>query len=55
MRSEFLAKLWSRLGVARWDPEPSVLATLPGSVLPSEALLFHTLADMEGVLESKTI
>ncbi|CAE7539313.1 unnamed protein product [Symbiodinium natans] len=49
VRSEFLAKLWSRLGVARWDPEPSVLATLPGSVLPSEALLFHTLADMEGV------
>ncbi|CAE7874682.1 unnamed protein product [Symbiodinium necroappetens] len=46
---EFLRKLWSQLGAAHWDPEPSVLATLPGSVLPSEALLFHTLADLEGV------
>ena len=45
---EFLRKLWSQLGAAHWDSEPSVLATLPGSVLPSEALLFHTLADLEG-------
>ncbi|CAE7402285.1 unnamed protein product [Symbiodinium sp. CCMP2592] len=49
VRQEFLSKLWSQLGAAQWDPEPSVLATLPGSVLPSEALLFHALADLEGV------
>ena len=48
-REEFLLTLRRQLVAAAEHPAPSLLATLPGSVLPSEAMLFHSLADLEGL------